>query len=274
MAGYRESDWFKAAADLPVGGRLRMPHHDCSIGDTLLVTKTKKGVSAWCFLCHKEGMFVPADAMSLSEKLAEQANRTRVDKTLTEERALPLPKEENVCEWPTEARVWLYKAGISNDDIEEAGIYYHKPSGRVVVPIRDRLVSDRVCYWQARGFGNGAKYLNPNAANRKELVASWPGQSYVVLCEDYLSGFRIQDATGATTISLLGTVLSDPILARLIQYGLPVKVWLDGDRAGVESARDISKRLTLYDVPHKIVETKKDPKLYSKREIQEILNEP
>jgi hypothetical protein len=38
----------------------------------------------------------------------------------------------NPREWPLYARVWLYRAGLSNDDIRALGAYYVERLDRVV----------------------------------------------------------------------------------------------------------------------------------------------
>ncbi len=268
---YREADWYLAIKDMPVGTRLRMPHAGCSIGDALMVSKTDKGVNAWCFLCKQSGMFVPAPPESLAAKLARQSSEKAVATSIKQSKALPSPKEENPSEWPTEARIWLYKAGLNNRDIMEAGIYYHASSGRVVIPVYD---GETLVYWQARGFDPEApKYLNPSVVDRKALVANWYGSDEtLVLCEDWLSGYRVHRATGLQCYSLLGTHLTDEIAAQIAYNKVPVAIWLDGDAPGQDAARKILKKLLAFNLPARNIITERDPKLYSDREIREILN--
>lgn len=270
---YRETDWYLAIKDMPVGTRLRMPHAGCSVGDALMVSKTDKGVNAWCFLCKQPGMFVPAPPESLAHKLARINSQSAVDATLQKTKALPLPKVENPSEWPLEARLWLYKAGINNADIMASGIYYHSGSSRVVIPVYH---GSTLVYWQARGFEKDMpKYLNPPSGERGSIVAQWPGDKRcLVLTEDWLSGYRVHRATGLEVNALLGTYLNDTIAGKIINGGYEtVAVWLDGDKPGQDSARVILKKLRAFNIPAINIVTQKDPKLYSNREIKEILNE-
>ncbi len=268
---YRLTDWYKASQKLKVGQRLRMPHEGCSIGDTLLVTRKREGVSAFCFLC-KQPMFVPADAMSLGDTVAHMRTRLAQDAAIEKIRALPQPQTYNVSEWPLEARVWLYKAGLSNDDIESLGIYYHEPSDRVVVPVRD---NGNLVYWQARAAVHGRgrpKYLNPLAGRRDRLVAYWAGEdAELVLCEDFLSAYRVWKATGKCAMALLGTDLSDSVLARILTKYARVCTWLDSDKAGRQAVGKIQQKLKLYEVPHRDVITQRDPKFHSAQEIRDAL---
>ncbi len=268
---YRNTDWFRASQKIKIGQRLRMVHEGCSIGDTLLVTKKREGVSAFCFLC-KESMFVPGDALSLSDTVGGMRRVMTQDAAIEKIRALPLPKTFDVSEWPLEARVWLYKAGLSNDDIEQLQIYYHEPSDRVVIPVRD---NGSLVYWQARAAvpGKGRpKYLNPAHGKRETLVATWAGENDgVVLCEDFLSAYRVWKSSGYSSFSLLGTDLSDPILVRLLAVRGPAIIWLDGDKAGRAASKKIQQKLTLYGKEFIDIVTPKDPKLYSKQEILDVI---
>lgn len=270
--GHRESDWYLRIKDMPTGTRIRMPHSGCSIGDALLVTKNDKGCQAWCFLCKKDGMFVPAPAESLAAKMARISSEKAVAQEMKFSKALPLPKSENPSEWPVEARLWLYKAGLSNADIIRDGIYYHPTSGRVVIPVCD---GESLVYWQARGFNPEApKYLNPSVVDRRKLVANWYGDTRcLVLTEDWLSGCRVHHASGLNVYALLGTHLTDEIAAQIVYQKSHVAVWLDSDKAGQTSATKIVSKLKSFGVGVTNIVTPLDPKCYSNREIKEVLHE-
>lgn len=269
--GYQHSDWYAAIRDMPLGTRLRMPHDGCSTSDALLVTKSEKGCSAFCFRC-KASEFVGAPPESLSQKLERQSNQKAAAKEMRSSKALPTPKDTDVSGWPLEARIWLYKAGLNNNDIVEAGIYLHPSSSRVVIPVFD---GDTLVYWQARGFDPEApKYLNPSVVDRTALVANWYGsERCLVLTEDWLSGYRVHRATGFQVYSLLGTYLTDIIAAQIVYNRVPVAVWLDGDKPGQDAARKIVAKLNALNHPVKNIVTERDPKLYSDTEIREVLSE-
>lgn len=266
---YRDSDWYRAIKDHPVGTRLRMAHDGCSTSEALIVTKQDSGVSAYCFRCKWSG-FVGAPPESLAQKLARQATEKVASKAMKDSKALPLPKCDNVSEWPLKARVWLYKAGLNNHDILKAGIYYHRDSNRVVLPIYD---GDSLVYWQARGFDPEApKYLNPSVVDRSALVANWYGSDeLLVLTEDWLSGYRVHHATGYQVYALLGTNLTDKILAQIAWNRVPVAVWLDSDKPGQDAAKKIMKQLAMINNPARNIVTEADPKLHSNQKIREVL---
>lgn len=268
---WRMTDWFKAAQKIKVGQRIRMPHDGCSIGDALLVTRKREGISAHCFLC-KQSMFVPAESLSLGEMTAHMRSQLAQDAAIEKIRALPQPQQHDVREWPLDARVWLYKAGLSNDDIEKLGIYFHEPTQRVVVPVRD---NGSLVYWQARAAVPGPgrpKYLNPAAGRRDRLVAYWAGaDEELVICEDFLSAYRVASATECCSMALLGTDVSDAILSRILSKHPRVAIWLDSDKAGRTASAKIQQKLKLYDIPYRDILTERDPKLHSNQEIRDAL---
>lgn len=235
----------------------------------LIVTKQDSGVSAYCFRCKWSG-FVGAPPESLAQKLERQAREKLASKEMKNSKALPSPKCEDVSEWPLQARIWLYKAGLNNNDIVEAGIYYHRGSNRVVIPVYD---GPDLVYWQARGFDAEApKYLNPSVVDRSALVAKWYGsEDLLVLTEDWLSGYRVHNATGCQVYALLGTNLTDKILAQIAWNSTPVAVWLDSDKPGQDAAKKIMKQLAMINIPARNVVTEADPKLHSNQRIREVL---
>lgn len=266
---YRDSDWYAAIKDHPVGTRLRMAHDGCSTSEALIVTKQDSGVSAYCFRCKWNG-FVGAPPESLAQKLERKSREKLASKVMKESKALPLPKCENIAEWPLKARIWCYKAGLNNEDIRDAGIYFHPSTGRVVIPVFD---GDTLVYWQARGFDPEApKYLNPSVVDRTALVANWYGsERCLVLTEDWLSGYRVHRATGFQVYGLLGTTLTNKIAAQIVYNRVPVAVWLDPDSAGQTAARKIVAKLSALNHPVRNIVSERDPKLYSDNEIREVL---
>jgi DNA primase len=187
---------------------------------------------------------------------------------------LPLPAEYEPQAWPLDARVWLYKAGISNVEIKQLGIFWNSRLARVVLPVRDE--AGKVIYWQARTLdkANPRKYLNPRVdkarlvAKYKPLYGSGPA---LVLTEDLLSAYRVSRA-GFEAWSLLGTKVSDYVATRIIELDKPVAVFLDPDKTGREKAAIILKALRSYGVGATNIQSEKDPKLLSTEVIQCLLS--
>jgi hypothetical protein len=165
--------------------------------------------------------------------------------------------------------VWLYKAGISNTEIEALGIYWNPRMCRVVIPVTNE--AGEVVYWQARTLDktNPKKYLNPRVDKRR-LVAKYGDGPQIVLTEDILSAYRVSRSAAAGWC-LMGTKITDYIAAELLRSGKPVVVWLDPDAAGQTNAMKIIKQLRAYGIPARNVVSKKDPKLLQREEIEWIL---
>ena len=176
-----------------------------------------------------------------------------------------MPAEFNPSLWPLAARVWLYKAGLSNERITELGFYWNDRMQRVVMPV---LTGLKVSYWQARGFDKDRpKYINPHVYKPLFKVGTGP---MLVLTEDMLSAARVGEVTEAW--SILGTSMDDDKVAQVVATGLPVRIWLDPDSAGLKGRRKLVPKLRAYGVDAFAIKTDRDPKLYSKEEIMKFLS--
>ncbi|QVE65541.1 DNA primase [Ralstonia phage vB_RsoP_BMB50] len=260
------SEWLKQAQALPEGASRRIGHV-CGDGTPLLISHEVGRWRAWCHRCHEPGM-VDKPAESLAEKLERRRKEAAVAAQLQRSVRLPQPMEFNASEWPLPARIWLYKAGLSNHHINQLGAYWHEPSGRVVLPIFD---GEDVVYWQARdpSWRRGSdrpKYLNPKV-DKAELVARYGSGTPLVFTEDVLSAFRVGQVTEAW--SLLGTQLTTEVAAKI--GNREVAIWLDPDAAGRKASRTVRKSLAMMGVPYRVIKSERDPKLLSKEEIWQHL---
>jgi hypothetical protein len=254
--------WLTAAQALTQGQRSRVPH-DCGSGKVLLIENKPEGWSAWCHRCSDKGWH-PKPQPSLQERLARLQTATTADAKAAADVRPPMPAEFDPSLWPIAARVWLYKAGLSNDRIQALGFYWNPDMRRVVMPVlcdRGRLV-----YWQARGFDDRPKYINPEVD--KPLYKQGSGL-LLVLTEDMLSAARVGEVTAAW--SILGTSADDGFLTDIVATGLPVRVWLDPDKAGLKGRRKLVTKLRAYGVDAVSIKTAKDPKFYSNEEIRKFL---
>jgi len=260
--------WLCAAQSLPEGARRRVDH-DCGGGRTLVVSHKPDGWHAFCFRCDDYG-WVAKPAPSLAERLARRRAQAQQDASIQASLALPAPVNTDVDTWPLPARVWLYRAGIGKPEIAQLGAYWHETSGRVVLPV---VQGDAAVYWQARDpcwtrQAPRPKYINP-PVDKSTLVARYGSGAEIVLVEDILSAFRVGQV--AECWSLLGTNLTDAVLAQILASRKSVAVWLDPDAAGRAAARRIQRQLLACGVPARRIQTDRDPKLLSKQEVQTVL---
>lgn len=97
------------------------------------------------------------------------------------------------------------------------------------------------------------------------------GEGRVVLVEDVISALRSSEI--CDSLALCGTELRPGILSTLIHEGYKeAVVFLDGDNPTVKmKARKIAQRLSWMKV--RVVETGRDPKLYSTDELRKLIHE-
>ena len=242
-----------ALADQLKLGQKRRVEHDCGEGKTLVVSRTERGTSYWCHRCHDKG-WIPAER-SLADRIAALTEATEWDGTAQQSLELPGPGKMNPQDWPDAPRLWLYKAGFSNDEIRRHGWYWNPKMERVILPVK---VDGKTIYWQGRGFDTARpKALNPTV-NREGLVAKYGRGDWIALTEDILSAAKVGGVGEAW--ALLGTVLSYSTALALSEAGRPVLLMLDDDPAGRRGAAEASKTLNLLGVWNKQVYFGKDPK--------------
>ena len=267
------STWLEACKQLRAGEKQRI-QHDCGDGECLLIHRKPDGYSAWCHRCAESG-WVPVEHMSVADRLAMLAQQEAAEALLSRQLTLPSPPVFDVSEWPLDLRVWLYAGGLMNTDIDDLGLYYHKQSNRVIIPVFEDGI---LIYWQARSQMKGRpKYLNP-PVNRERIHGWFPAQheaSEVILTEDYLSAYRIHKATGIQTCCLFGVRVSDYLMTELLQRPM-VTVWLDPDWGvpncpGQRAASLLLAQLRAYGIRCRNIVTRADPKKLSNSEIMEAL---
>lgn len=203
---------------------------------------------------------------SLADKVARLQRLSAGDDSVRglEQGSLPVPQVRSIPEWPDGAAVWLYKAGLSREDIGRLGIYYHPPSDRVVLPVGT--------YFQARAYQKGRmpKYMGPGV-RPPDLIAKWGSDTVPTLTEDILSAMKVGSVSEGWAV--LGTHVSDAMVAALLKRGTAVRTWLDPDAAGRRGAAKIIKQLRAYGLEVRDIVSERDPKLHSRSEIKEILND-
>jgi len=258
------ASWKSHTDHLPPGRSERVDH-DCGAGRTLKVTHKEDGFSAYCWRCSDHG-WIPHPRMSLSERIAKLAAVRSVELEATASLDLPQPQQHDPQQWPAHARVWLYKAGLSNDDIMQLGFYYCERLERVVMPLYDNGV---LVYWQARGFDTKhAKYINP-LVSKDKLAAKFGSGPTLVLTEDILSAYRCSKVTQAW--SIMGTSISDGLANMIRAQNKPVIIMLDPDPAGIKGNIKARKQLSILGVDCRIVVPNKDPKLLPRKELECLL---
>lgn len=267
----RPESWKHHTVHLSSGQRVRT-EHDCGPGRVLLVSNKDSGYSAYCFRCTDDG-FIPHPAPSLSDRLAALERARNAEVRASSSVALPEPAQYDFTQAggiPLAARVWLYKAGLSNDDIERLGAYYHQPTGRVILPV---YKDGKAVYWQGRDVtwtrkSRSSKYINP-PVDKTHLCAKYGAGPVIVLTEDILSAFRVSRVTEAW--SLLGTALAPGVMMDLVRQERPVVFMFDPDAGGQKANTAALHQLSMMGTPAYIARPRRDPKYLTAQETRECI---
>lgn len=256
---------FKKAGEALDPGRRTRIEHSCGDGRTLIVSRDQKGISAYCFRCHKKG-YIHTER-SLAERIAALSEANEWDQVAAASIELPGPGKMNTQDWPDEPLLWLFKAGFSRDEIKSLGWYWNPRMQRVILPVRDH--TGKVIYWQGRGFDSSRpKALNANV-DRAGIVASYGTGPVTAVAEDMLSAAKVGGVTHA--IALLGTAMDSQTIQLLAKQAQPVALMLDSDAAGRAGAVTIHKTLALLGLDVKQIYFGRDPKLVARSEIKNAL---
>ena len=256
-------EWLPQAELLPLGRARRIPHA-CGDGVPMIIEHKLEGYRCYCHRCGEGGWH--AKHVSLEERIAALTAAHKEDQYDRVE----LPSlEYSHAEWSPQARLFLYRAGMSEREAQGLGIGYHSGMQRVFLPI---MAGQHLLYWQARGFDpERPKYINPRV-DRSRIVAAFGVGETTVLVEDYLSAWKIGKAGDASAWALLGTSVPDPILAQLVSSRGRVVVWLDPDEAGQSKAGQLGRTLQLVGREYENIVSRCDPKLMQLEEIRDALN--
>lgn len=260
-----DSEWLPIAQQLPVGGSRKI-ESSCASSPCLRIGNTPTAYTAYCFACG-ESRF-SRKVLSMQELSVAIAARGSAEQELLHRKQFmghPTPKVTDPREWPRAAQLWPLKAGLTFQEIQGMGLYYHAPSTRVIIPCGPS-------WYQARLItGAGPKYLSP--AFDPPTTFSY-GSGPLVLTEDCLSAYKVS-LCGYRGWPVLGTKLTDARLLPMIREakasGAAVRVWLDPDGAGRNAAAVVRRTLSMYGVEMVNVASEKDPKLHSKGEITDLL---
>ena len=261
-------DWLSDAMQLKEGERERVPHW-CGEGDVLNLEHTSDGYRSYCFRCHESG-FKPHGRQSLNVQLKRWNEADAKLQQETHSRVLQLPYD--LCNiFPTEAILWLSRGGITRELISKYGIGYSEHYHRVFIPVYSSSV---LVYYQARAVHKGQKpkYINPavdKGAIRFNSLSDKPQQT-VCVTEDILSAIKAGEVENTEGCSILGTS-PDPSDVNYLVNFKKIILWFDGDSAGRQCTRILTRQLQLQGRSPISIKSTKDPKEYGRRDIERIL---
>lgn len=184
----------------------------------------------------------------------------------------PLEHKENSFPYDASSYIpnvplkWLLSCNISYEKQAKYNIQWSERQQLVCWQVKNP--DGRILGWQGRTFNPEAhiKYVS-HGKIREEACILGQGNDVVVLCEDYLSAINIAEVVPA--IPLFGCTCHLNVLQGVAKRFKQVWVWLDSDK--LDNARHIAFKASLLGSRSRVVYTAKDPKQYSKQEIERIL---
>lgn len=171
--------------------------------------------------------------------------------------------EQPRSDWPQEAIQYLRNFYIKDEQIKFHDIYYSKLQRRIMFPNNSAYPT---CAW-GRSLTDKTKWLKYGDRNALYIPYRTRKTEELILVEDVISAIRV--SRFKDTLCLCGTALKNTMYSLTLQYK-SIIIWLDGDIAGVRGAEKIKRELKLYK-NIRIITTKQDPKMFTDKQIEEIL---
>lgn len=167
---------------------------------------------------------------------------------------------------PGEALLFLFKYGISPEDLKYHRISYSPSLNRVVFPI----INDQqeLVHWQGRALGNGKPKWLGNTGTAQPWYSDIEGPRTIVIVEDIISAIKVNHIINS--VALLGTYIKDHDFQLIAETFDKVFVWFDADATG--KALRLTNRFSLYTKAHTLM-TPQDPKCYSDEEIRNLVSD-
>lgn len=238
----------------PIGTKVRV--HCCGQDRSLVITRGLECIKYKCFRCSEHGVIRIEPTMQ--ELMQDRAAVSAFER----ETVLSLPDLN--YEFPSHAVVWLSKSSIT-PRLWKDRVYWCPSLKRVLMPLYWQDELEAVCTRDTSVPRPKPKYFVKYKANFCSPVYGESGD--LVIVEDVLSAIRVADA-GYRCMCILGTQVNDTILMRIKGFDCPVHVWLDPDKAGRQGRLNLVRALTLMQIQVHYVQGNKDPKYYSRTEIQ------
>jgi len=261
---------------LESGQSIRVNHDspDCDGSSNSMIVERKDdgNLSIYCFRCGRRGFY--GSGITLKSKEArEGCNTTQANDYKLSPKSLP-EGDSRVESWPPEARAWIRRGRITDEEVLRYGIIYSPVIRRVIIPWYDD--NGNLCHYQTRKIHDedtGPKYLSYWNSRDPVILGGSRVGNRMVFVEDYLSGMRIARYCPVTV--LLGVNLLEQHILFMVEHGYTeFLVWLDDDRFQVRTAQLNIKR-TLDKIGKCLIYHGKgvDPKELTDTQIQQLLED-
>ena len=225
-----------ANAPSNMGQQIHVNHTGCSAGvDTkrrLYIKRTDKGLVAYCHHCTESGF--------ASDNASHNRLSTWINKKTNTTAATTKPR---LAALSTEGRVWL-RSNFCN--AEDTNHFNGIEGENYKVALTLYNTEQQPIGWQIRNLKTEPKYITyySNSSSKGDAAWFYNNSKTLVLCEDYLSAYRVHSNTKFSSVALLRTTISDRTLAQIYELGFDtVCIWLDPDEAGMEGTTKAFKKL-------------------------------
>lgn len=274
-----KEDYLDVGESLAEGHQTRINHNaiDCSGNSaSLKIERQQNGdISAYCFRCGRRGFHRAAPSLaSLKARISNEGHTEDTDGTIREPQNLVRAFQR----WPVEARVWINRARVTEEEVEHYGLAYEPNTGRVIIPWYDG--DGNLVQYQSRRVSDAdpkPKYLTYRKDNDVPAVLLTDNcicdSTRLIIVEDFLSGVRV--GRFVPTLVLMGTKLQGYHLREIVYRGYDeFVIWLDDDNVQVKKAQlQIKKSLDKVGKALIYHGNGVDPKELSDDGILEILSE-
>lgn len=252
----------------PDDGQIHINHINCQAGvDTkkrLYIRRTEDGIVAYCHHCGLSGIHTSTTYRSLKTIKRPTSHSGSGGTTIS----LPTDYEVDPRGWPTLARAWVYKYGITDAEIKSYGLGYSETQKRVILPAWE---DGNLLGYQARKIfieDTAPRYLtywNKKNYVWKDLTSK---NNILVICEDVLSAIKLHRFYAS--IALLNTHLHKDNYKYVFGFS-KVLIYLDNNNAEVKmNAVKLKNNLSMYVPDTTIIHIDRDPKLLINKELESL----
>ncbi len=220
----------------------RHPCMDCGSSDGL----AEYADGTYCFSCNKSTKKINLSNIQV-EDISDHSSITKQ----------PIPAF---------VKRWLSQYDIGHALIERHCLSWSVGHNRLVVPIIEAHSAPTAAWLRSIDSTVTPKWLYVGPKPTELLyLHTLNNVAYNAICvvEDALSAIRVSELMDV--VSLGGTNASSERLSQILLQYSSIVLWLDGDKAG----QIASKKLR----PIVQIRTKKDPKLFSPKEMEGLLND-
>ena len=280
MKYLNRDDYLSIGESLNYGQQIRVNHSsngcDGSSKSLLIKRKDNGEITAYCFRCGLSGYYSNSTLKNTKARILSLPDNEEVGNTGSKGRydSLHNAGRFKVDDWNPHARAWIRQYGITDKEIQDAGIFYvDSPINRVILPVCN---NGEISSYQTRKIlaeDTAPKYLSYTITDDVHFIPWSAGGTTdtITIVEDYISGIKCARYTDV--LVLHSTNLRDIHLKFLIfkKYIRHI-IFLDDDNPKVRmAALKNSKLISRFGHAIIVYSNGRDPKDHSDLELKEIL---